>query len=188
MSIYLDITSLASVVAAIRINRVEETLSYWLNWVVMDPVGIITDQPIDLRTRAQIADLRSQAHYLGITITPPSWRPSPIYAHAAIDWAFDHSHVYGRSAFIALSKGYWAGITDIRQPAAVINTVRNAGIPTQGLDRHLGRKETLTTQYRQLVQARAAHIGDVPVLSVAGTLLPGLLDEDAYIEIIESMR
>lgn len=187
ISTFLDVTSLASAVAAMRLNIVEERLQYWLNWVVIDPVGVLTDQPMDLRTRAEIANLRPAAEQLGITINPQAWRPCPIYAHAAIDWAFDHSHVYGRSAFIALAKAYWANTVNLREVNEIIDVVHQAGVPTQGLGIHLGRKQTLAAQFQQLAQARSAHIGDTPVLSVGGTLLPGLLDEEAYVEIIASM-
>ena len=187
ISLFLDVTSLASAVAAMRLRQVEESLQYWLHWTVFDPVGITIDQPLDLRARAEIADLREEAEHLGFTINPQPWRPCPVLAHAAIDWCFAQSHVYGRTAFIALAKAYWANTTDIRDEIQVVETLHHAGLPIRGLAHHLGLKSTLQEQYRNLVGIRAAHIGDAPVLKVHGTLLPGLLDPEAYVEIIQSM-
>lgn len=187
ISLFLDVTSLASAVAAMRLRQVEESLQYWLHWTVFDPVGITIDQPLDLRARAEIADLREEAERLGFVINPQPWRPCPVLAHAAIDWCFAQSHVYGRTAFIALAKAYWANTTDIRDEIQVVETLHHAGLPIRGLAHHLGLKSTLQEQYRNLVGIRAAHIGDAPVLKVHGTLLPGLLDPEAYVEIIQSM-
>lgn len=171
ISLFLDVTSLASAVAAMRLRQVEESLQYWLHWTVFDPVGITIDQPLDLRARAEIADLREEAEHLGFTINPQPWRPCPVLAHAAIDWCFAQSHVYGRTAFIALAKAYWANTTDIRDEIQVVETLHHAGLPIRGLAHHLGLKSTLQEQYRNLVGIRAAHIGDAPVLKVHGTLL-----------------
>lgn len=186
ISIFLDVTSPGSLVAAWRIAHVEERLHYWLRWVVVDPVGVQTDQPVDLRTRAAIASLSAEMGRLGIRPHTPAWRPCPTYAHAAIDWAFDRSHVYGRTAFIALAKAYWRNDIDLRDPAQVDACIRRAGVATPGLIEHLGARSTHAAQAQRLVQTRAAHIGDVPVLKVGSTLLPGLLDEEAYEAIITS--
>lgn len=187
ISIFLDVTSLPSLVAAWRLSQVEERLQYWLNWVVVDPIGIQTDQPVDLRARAAIAALTPEVQRHGLTIVIPAWRPAPRYAHAAVDWAFDRSHVYGRTTFMALAKGYWQGTVDIRDPEAVTACVRAAGIATRGLDTYLTARTTLADQAQRLVQTRAAHIGDVPVLKAGPTLLPGLLDVEAYETIIRTM-
>lgn len=187
ISLFLDVTSLASAVAAMRVRQVEEQLQYWMHWTVFDPVGVNTDQPMDLRTRAEIADLRAEAEHLGFTINPQPWRPFPGLAHAAIDWCFEESHVYGRTAFIALAKAYWATTTDIRDEVQVVECLHRAGLPTRGLAHHLGLKSTMQAQFQNLARIRAAHIGDTPVLKANGTLLPGLLDPDAYIQIIETM-
>ena len=187
ISIFLDVTSLASAVAAMRLRTVEEAQRYWLHWTVFDPVGITADQPMDLRTRAEIADLREEAEHLGFTINPQPWRPCPVLAHAAIDWCFAQSHVYGRTAFLALAKAYWANTTDIRSEVDVAETLHAAGLPIRGLAHHLGQRTTIQAQFQALARIRASHIGDTPVLKVRGTLLPGLLDPEAYVEIIQSM-
>lgn len=187
ISLFLDVTSLASAVAALRVRQVEERLRYWLYWSVFDPIGVTTDQPMDLRTRAEIADLRVEAESLGLTISPQPWRPCPVLAHAAIDWCFNQSHVYGRTAFVALAKAYWANSTDIRDEVQVAECLHRAGLPTRGLAHHLGLKSTMQAQFQNLVRIRAAHIGDTPVLKINGTLLPGLLDPEAYLEIIQTM-
>lgn len=187
ISIFLDVTSLASLIAALRICNVEESLNYWLHWTVFDPVGVAIDQPLDLRTRGEIANLRPEAEHHGVRIHPKPWRPCPVLAHAAIDWCFDQSHVYGRTAFIALAKAYWADTTDIRDDVQVVECLHRAGLPTRGLAHHLGLKSTTQTQFQNLARIRAAHIGDTPVLKINSTLLPGLLDPDAYTQIIQNM-
>ena len=140
-----------------------------------------------IRIYGKVKEFLCRDERLGFVINPQPWRPCPVLAHAAIDWCFAQSHVYGRTAFIALAKAYWANTTDIRDEIQVVETLHHAGLPIRGLAHHLGLKSTLQEQYRNLVGIRAAHIGDAPVLKVHGTLLPGLLDPEAYVEIIQSM-
>ena len=179
-----DYGSPASAVAVLRVERVAEVLGAAAR-VRVAPFAALPLEvavPPGLDVLAELDALRDDAAAEGLLWRRPSALPPTTAAHVVGHVA--EAAGRGRAWRSACYRALWQDGADLADPALLLDLATRVGLDPTAVAGAIDDRVALAAARRRAGRARRDGVGGVPVLQVGRTLLPGLLAEDALVELL----
>lgn len=176
LELFHDITSPASYVAVVRMQRLaDEGLQVRFHGV--DVAGLAATLPVPLAVLAELEHVRDEALAMGLALTRP--RACPPTAPAHLVAAHAEQRDLGAAWRLATYRGFWERGLDLSDPAVIAELAASCGLDPDVAVAHATDRAALAAARRQWASLRGDGIGGVPVVRASGTLVPATLpDED----------
>jgi 2-hydroxychromene-2-carboxylate isomerase len=173
-----DVTSPRAALAVLRLQRLADA-GLPVAFRGLDTLGVAVALPVTLDQLAELEQVAERAAELGLVMRTPPLRPPTLDAHLV----GEHAERRGLGAAWRLTclEGYWGRGLDVSDHEVLVTIGCSIGLAeaevVATLSDHAARNELRAA----MLARRALGIGGVPILEVAGTLLPADVD-DATLE------
>jgi predicted DsbA family dithiol-disulfide isomerase len=178
--LHYDLTLPKAAVAVLRLQRLADA-GRAVAFSGVDVLGVDAVLPATLDQLSELTTERERAAALGLDLRRPTVRPPTLSAHLVGLLAEEQG--LGAAWRLTCLRRYWTDGVDLADHAVLGAIAESIGLEAASVTARLADRAARDELRARMLSLRALGIGGVPVLEVAGTLLPADVDDAALDEL-----